>query len=254
MRHRGLCGSIVVLILLLVPGSGVRAERPSGAPPDWPEPIHDSQIYGFAQLDRLEFNEGDDGFVWDGIAWVGGDLNRFWLETEGEVSRVENEGAIEGLDLQYGRLISPYWDLQVGIGYQRAWGPGPDPDRVYLLLGVQGLAPYWFEVDANVRLSEDGDVSAGLAAEYDLLLTQRWVLQSRLETSIAFQATPAFGAGSGLTGLRLGTRLRYEIRREFAPYAGVTWNRLFGETADMARGDGFDTSTVGLVAGLRLWF
>jgi len=119
---------------------------------------------------------------------------------------------------------------------------------------VQGLAPYWFETEANLRVSEDGDVSLDAELEYDMLLTQRLILQPRFETEIAFQDVSAFEQGAGVTGLRTGLRLRYEIAREFAPYVGVTWRRDVGETANIVDAEGGDTSAVAAVFGVRAWF
>lgn len=250
------CAISVMLFLLLAPAApDVHAERPSGAPEDWPAPIHDSQIHSFVLLNRLETGQDGDAVTWDGVSWIGGDVNRLWFESEGEVVTDGEGGELEGFDVEYGRLITPFWDFQAGIGYQRSWVAGaPDAGRVYALIGVQGLAPYRFEVDLNLRVSGDGDVWGDLEAEYDVLLTQRWVLQCRLETAAALQAAEAFEMGEGLNSLRLGSRLRYEFRRELAPYVGISWKRLFAATADLARADGNGTAEVQMVAGLRLWF
>ena len=122
------------------------------------------------------------------------------------------------------------------------------------MFGVQGLAPYWFEVDAAAFVSDDGDVSARLEAEYELFLTQKLILQPRAELDFAVQDVPELGIGSGLSTAEAGLRLRYEFRREFAPYIGVSWRRAFGETADFTRADGEDVESISFVAGLRLWF
>jgi copper resistance protein B len=244
------------LLAVAFPAFGESATRPSGAPPGWPEPIDDSKIHSFVLVDQLEFWSSDeqDALRWDVLSWVGGDYNRLWVKTEGEDLTGGAGGELELFDVQYGRLIAPFWDLLTGVGYQRIWGPGSDPDRFYAVVGLQGLAPQWFEVDANLRLSEDGDLSADLEAEYDLLLTQRLILQPRFETSVALQEVEEFGVGEGFNSVRLGARLRYEIRREIAPYIGVTWNRKLGDTADLARDEGEDVEDFSLVAGIRLWF
>ena len=230
--------------------------NPSGAPAGWAEPILDSEPHAFLLFDQLEYQniEGTDAVAWDALGWYGGDYQRVWIETEGEDLGNGEGGEIERFDVQYGRLIAPFWDVQVGLGYQRAYGDGPDQDRVSAIFGLQGLAPQWFEVDANLRVSEDGDVSADLEAEYDLLLTQRWVLQPRFETEFAFQDVDEFDVASGLNSVRLSLRLRYEIRREFAPYIGVSWSRLLGDTADIARAGGEDVEETAVVAGVRFWF
>lgn len=222
----------------------------------WASPIQES-AHGRFLVDRLEyaFDDNEDTVNWEVMGWYGGDYNRLWLEGEGEDTASGGDGgAIENLDLLYGRLIAPYWEVQAGIGYQEEYGPGPDQDRTSAVVGLQGLAPYWFEVDTNLRVSEDGDASADFEAEYDLLLTQRWVLQPRLETAYAFDEVEEFGVGKGLTNVKLGLRLRYEIRREFAPYVGIHWSKKLGDTADLAEAENEDTERGSLVAGVRMWF
>lgn len=230
--------------------------NPSGAPVDWPEPILDSEPYSLVLFNQIEYriSDGVDSIGWDALAWFGGDYRRLWIETEGEDRSGAEGGEIERFDVQYGRLISPFWDLQAGIGYQLDYGPGPDNGRLSALIGIQGLAPQRFEVDANLRISEDGDVSADLEAEYEMLITQRWVLQPRFETAFAFQEVEVFEIGEGFNSARIGLRLRYEARREIAPYIGVTWSRQLGETADIARRDGSEVRETAWVVGLRAWF
>ncbi|MEX2463390.1 MAG: copper resistance protein B, partial [Balneolaceae bacterium] len=126
--------------------------------------------------------------------------------------------------------------------------------RAFGVIGIQGLAPYFFEVDGGLFVSEDGDISANFEAEYDLLFTQRLIGQPRLATSIAVQEVEEWGVGSGFNNVQLGFRLRYEIKREFAPYVGISWNRKLGETADFTRLEGGEVGTLGLVGGVRMWF
>ncbi len=231
-------------------GTGLQAQ------PGWPLPIHDNPPYAALLMDRLEYVENDnqDTLLWDAQFWYGGDINRLWIETEGEdVVSGGAGGELENFDVQYSHRFAPFWDLQAGLGYQRAYGPGPDQDRASALVGVQGLAPYWFEIDANLRLSEGVDLSADLEAEYDWLLTQRLILQPRFETSYAFNEVREFGVGQGFNAVQVGLRLRYEIRREFAPYVGVTWFRRFGDSADLSRAEGEAVDDAALVAGVRFW-
>lgn len=210
------------------------------------------QTLAMAVLDRLEYqsNEGDGLWLWDAQAWYGGDLHRLWLKTEGEY-RAER-GTTEEAELQalYSRAISPYFDLQLGYRVDLE----PDPARQFAVLGVQGLAPYWFEVDAAAFVSDDGDLSARLEAEIDLFLTQRLILQPRAEINLAAQDVSDYGIGSGVSTAEAGLRLRYEIRRRFAPYIGISWRRKFGDTADFAREAGEDRVRWSLLAGVRLWF
>ncbi|MEQ9145619.1 MAG: copper resistance protein B [Parvibaculaceae bacterium] len=210
------------------------------------------ELYSLVLVDRLEYqtNEGDDLLLWDAQGWIGGDYNKFWVKTEGEY--LFDGDAFEKAELQglYSRAIARYWDLQVGVRHDFE----PDPSRTFGVIGVQGLAPYWFEIDAAAFVSEDGDVEARIEAEYDLLITQRLIAQPRAELNFAFQDIEELGIGSGLSTAELGFRLRYEIRREIAPYIGVSWTRAVGDTADFARNEGEDVSSVSFVAGIRLWF
>lgn len=121
-------------------------------------------------------------------------------------------------------------------------------------MGVQGLAPYRFDVEATAYLNDKGTLSARFEAEHDFQLTQRLVLQPRIETEFVTSGERERGIGRGFTEVDIGLRLRYEIRRQFAPYIGVSWNRKFGETADFARQDNERTTTTAIVAGLRVWF
>lgn len=201
--------------------------------------------------DRLEWQDtGDDGtLLWDVQGWYGGDVNKLYIKTEGEFSVEEDE--LEGAEIQalYSRAISPFWDVQAGIRYDLE-----PKGRTYAALGVQGLAPYWFEVDAATFLSTEGELSATIEAEYELRFTQRLTLQPRIEAEFSAQDVPELGIGSGLVGIEPGVRLRYEIRREFAPYVGVEWQKQFGDTADFTRAEGGDPDKFVGVIGLRAWF
>lgn len=211
---------------------------------------HGASIISMIALDRLEYrsNEGNPASVWEATAWIGGDINRIWLETEGE--HLSSQGETEKFELQalYGRAIHPFWDVRVGVRHNVE----TNPSRTYLTAGLQGLAPYWFEVDGALFVSNKGDVSATLEAEYELRLTQRLMLQPSMELSAALTDDEESGVGSGLSAAEFGVRLRYEIRRQFAPYIGVTWARHFGDTADL-QSDHEDTTT-SFVAGIRMWF
>ncbi|NVD44991.1 copper resistance protein B [Qipengyuania atrilutea] len=201
-------------------------------------------------LDRFEyrFRGGEDGFLWDGDAWYGGDLNRVWLESEGEG---DFEGGVEDADvaLLYGRAISPWFDLQAGVRQDLT-----GPKRTYLDLGIQGLAPYLFEVEADVYVSNKGDVTATAEVELDQRITQRLVIQPRAEVSLSAQDVPELGIGAGLDTIEAGVRLRYEIAREFAPYIGIEQEWKTGGSADYARDAGEDPSATNYVLGVHFWF
>jgi copper resistance protein B len=202
-------------------------------------------------LDRSEarIGQGRDGYAWDWEAWAGGDYDRLWLKTEGEGAF---RGPLEAAEVQalYSRAIDPWFNLQAGLRTDFR----PRPQRAHLVLGVQGLAPYWFEVDLAAFLSNKGDLTARFEAEYDQRLTNRLILQPRLELDLSAQRIPALGIGPGLSSAEAGLRLRYEIKREFAPYIGVEYQRRFGETADFARAAGERTGGWAALIGLRSWF
>lgn len=216
------------------------------------KPVMDSMTHSKFLLDQFEhaFAEPSDALHFNFLGWIGGDYNRLWLKSEGEK---RYSGALEDTDVQvlYGRLISPFWDFQGGARYFRA-RPGA-PSRGSAVIGVQGLAPYWFEVEAAAFISHKGEVSSRLEAEYDLRLTQRLIAQPRAEVNLAVQSVRELGIGRGFNDGEFGLRLRYEIRREFAPYAGIVWTSRFGQTADFARREGEPVRNLGLVLGIRMW-
>ena len=210
------------------------------------------QVFYFLQADRLEVqsNEGRGLSLFEAQGWVGGDYQRFWFKTEGEYAE---GGELEEAEIQglYSKAISPFFDFQAGVRQDLA----PGTRRTFGVVGVQGLAPYWFEIDAALFVSHEGDVSARFESEYDLRLTQRLIFQQRAELNFAVQDVEALAIGSGLSTVELGGRLRYELKREFAPYVGISWTRAVGRTADYWRREGTGSpNSASLVAGLRLWF
>jgi copper resistance protein B len=188
------------------------------------------------------------GYRWDGQAWIGGDLNRFVLKSEGEGSRRDGLEAAEVQGL-YSRAIGPYFNLQGGVRQDVA-----PLGRTYATVGFEGLAPYWFDVSGALFLSTKGELLARVEGAYDLRLTQRLILQPRAELNFAAQDTPETRTGSGLSNAEVGLRLRYEVTREFAPYVGVSWDRKVGKTAGYARARGEDIGGAVFVAGVRAWF
>jgi copper resistance protein B len=212
---------------------------------------HGNVITHMVLVDLLEtrIRDGKDGYAWSGQAWYGGDINRLWIKTEGEGSFGESPESAE-VQALYSRAIDPWFNLQAGVRYDFR----PDPERAYLVLGVQGLARYWFEVDGALFVSEKGDLSARFEAEYDQRITQKLILQPRIEFDLAAQDVPELGIGSGLTKAGAGLRLRYEFVPEFAPYVGVEYERAFGDTADFARAAGEKAGGWAFLIGLRSWF
>ncbi|MES2834296.1 MAG: copper resistance protein B [Pseudomonadota bacterium] len=202
-------------------------------------------------LDRLEATSGDndEGYAWDAQGWTGGDINRFWWKSEGEGAF---GGEVEEAEIQalYSRAFRPFFDFQTGLRQTYR----PEGDRTDLVVGVQGLAPYWFEIDAAAFLSSKGELTARVEAEYDQRITNRWIVQPRAEVVLSAEDIPELRIGSGLSSLQIGARLRYEFRKEFAPYVGVEWTKNFGNTADFLEADGRRSEATRLVIGFRAWF
>ena len=206
---------------------------------------------GAVMIDQMEATSvgGEKGYAWDAQGWYGGDIHRFWWKSEGEG---EFGGELEEAEVQalYSRAFTPYFDFQTGLRQTYR----PEGDRTDLVVGVQGLAPYWFEVDAAAFLSNKGELTARAEVEYDQRITQRLILQPRAEVNLSAEDIPELGTGAGLSTLQVGARLRYEIRREFAPYVGVEWTRSYGATRDFAEARGRSAEDTRVVVGIRAWF
>lgn len=200
-------------------------------------------------LAELKFSNGHEGYKFESEAWFGGDVDRLVVKVDGEGNFGEPFEGVEAKAL-YSRAIDPYFNLQAGVRQDAVAGP----DRTHAMIGIEGLAPYWFEVDGYLYLSTKGEVRASASAEYDQRITQRLILQPKVELDLSAQDIPAIGIGSGLTGAEFGLRLRYEIVREFAPYVGVVHETKAGRTADFARAAGEGVSSTQFVAGIRAWF
>jgi copper resistance protein B len=202
-------------------------------------------------IDQLEasFGDGEEGYALDAQGWTGGDINRFWWKSEVEG---DFDGEVEEAEVQalYSRAFRPFFDFQTGLRQTYR----PEGDRTDLVVGIQGLAPYWFEVDAAAFLSNKGELTARAEAEYDQRITNRWIVQPRAEVVLSAEDIPELRIGSGLSTLQIGARLRYEFRKEFAPYVGVEWTKSFGNTADFLEADGRSSEDTRLVVGIRAWF
>jgi copper resistance protein B len=267
MDHSGMDMSDMDHGAMAMPGMQAPADLPADAAPRTPipavtgadraaafmplgagHPAHDKRSNSFWLVDRLEVADTAKSGGWEGLAWIGGDVHRTWLRTEGDVE----DGRVEqgNLEVLYGRSVTPWWDLVAGVRQD----VGEGPDRTWAAFGVQGLAPYKFEVEATAYISGSGRTAATLEAEYDTLLTNRLILQWQGEANLYRKSDPARGLGSGLSTVEAGARLRYEITRRFAPYIGVEVERAFGETARLRRDDGFDATDTRVVAGIRFWF
>ena len=202
-------------------------------------------------IDQFEtrVREGRDGYFLNAEGWYGGDIDKLWLksEVEGEFGASPEQAELQAL---WSHAIDPWFDLQAGLRYDIF----PDSGTAHLVLGIQGLAPYWIEVDAAVFLSTRGDVTARVEAEHDMRIMRRLILQPRAEFDFALQDVPREGLGSGLSTAELGLRLRYEIEPNFAPYVGVAYDRAFGDTRKFLRREDEDLGGFSFVAGIRAWF
>lgn len=254
------------------PATGTNLPAGNAPPPPLPTNFYADRAYSNAAMDRARAREmrkeggqlfyqvlfnlaeyqvrnGRDGYRWDGEAWLGWDINRLVLKSEGEGTLRRGVDSAE-LQALYNHAIGPYFNLQAGLRHDFA----PSPTRTYATIGVEGLAPYMSEVEAALFLSTKGELLARAEGWYDEHITQRLILQPRVELNFAAQDIPEDRIGAGLTDAELGLRLRYEILREFAPYVGVSYQAQAGRTATFARRAGEDTRSTALVLGIRTWF
>lgn len=225
------------------------ADRQAAFPDVHGHTVHDNAVNYFVLFDQFEGQAGDGpgGFSWDTKGWVGRDRHRLWFRAEGERAGGRFEQA--QTNLLYGRAIARWWDVMAGVRLDTL----PDTPRTALAFGVQGLAPYWFEVEASTYVEFSGRTHVRIETEYDLLLTNRLVLQPLGEFEVYGRADPERGIAAGLSTGEVGLRLRYEVRRELAPYVGVVWHRKFFGTADYARAAGERTGGARLAVGVRFW-
>lgn len=214
------------------------------------EHMHEDSLAGMLRADQFEWQHrpGGDALKWDFTGWLGYDMSRVWLRDEGE--HVSGEAADNRVELLWGEPVSAWWDFVAGA---RA-DTGSGPTRGYAAIGLQGLAPQWFHVEVTAYLGEGGQVGLRLQCDYDWLLTNRAILSARAQGAAWSDDDERAGIGSGLSEVTAGLRLRYEFRRELAPYAGIEWTSLYGDTADRARAAGEEVRETRVVAGLRFWF
>lgn len=245
-----------------LPCAAVRAETP---PADARDPHEYAESYDFARLprphahqhsfgmlrfDRFEraIRSGPDATLYDLHGWYGGSYDRAVIKAEGEYARGKLHEA--RTELLWSHAIAPFWDSQLGVRHDDGTGPG----RTWLAFGIAGLAPYWFDVEATAYLGTAGRTALRLAAGYELLLTQRLILQPRVEANFHGRRDDALDRGTGLSDAVAGLRLRYEINRQFAPYFGVERSGKIGNSAGLVRAAGGKTLETRWVAGVRFWF
>ena len=212
--------------------------------------MDDAAAFGKLLADQFEWRHGDgaDGPAWDIQGWYGTDYNKLWVKTEGvRLGSVTEDGRAE---LLWDRIFSRWWSAQAGVRHD--FGQGPS--RNWLALGVEGLAPYFFQIEATGYVGDAGRTAARFRAEYELLFSQRLILQPEFEVNAYGKDDPERHIGAGFSDLQLGLRLRYEIWREFAPYFGVAWFHSLGKTADLVRASGEHPSALQVVGGFRFWF
>jgi copper resistance protein B len=225
------------------------ADRVAARKPDAAHPAHDNTLQSFVLVDRLEAFDGDhSGQQWSARAWMGHDLDKLWVRTEGE--RTQGRTTASDVEVLYGRAVAPWWDVLVGLRHD--FKPGAAQD--FLALGVTGMAPYKIEVQATAFAGQGGQFGTRLEFEYEALLTNRLILQPLIEVEAWGHDDPQRGIGSGLSQVEAGLRLRYEVTRQFAPYVGLVREWRFGGTADQLRAEGEPANDTRVVAGIRAWF
>ena len=249
-----LCGAAAAGAQQAPPSGHVPPDPPAQAMPEMSDAqmadvmqMHEDAALGMFKLDQFEHALGNGRAAWEGEAWYGRDFDKVWLRSEGEHDAGRNELRTE---LFWDHAFASFWDWQLGVRHDSGSGPA----REWAAFGVQGIAPYWFDVEATAYVGERGRGAARLRAEYEVLLTQKLIVQAEGEANLYTRSDPQRETGSGLSDLSFGLRLRYEIRREFAPYLGLVRRQRFGAAADFARAAGHDRNDTELVAGVRLWF
>jgi copper resistance protein B len=222
----------------------------AGEPMGMTDHMDDDPWQSMVLLDQLEWQDAEEGgaLAWDLEAWAGGDNNRILLRAEGE--RVDGETEENRLELLWWRPLTSRWDLVAGLRQDLE----PESARTYAALGVQGLAPGWIHVEATAYFGERGQSGVALKAGPELLLTNRLILAPQVELEAWGRDDEVNGLGNGLSRVTAGARMRYEIRREFAPYLGLEWAGKLGDTGDLAREAGESVRDARWVAGLRVWF
>ncbi len=225
------------------------ADRRAAFPDVHGHAAHDNGVYSYILFDQMEWQRsgGTDGVAWDSRGWVGRDLDRLWFRTEGRGA----DGRVDDAEAHvlYGRAIARWWDVVAGVrqdvrpGSPQTWGA----------VGIQGLAPYWFQLAVTAYVGPSARTNVRVEAEYELLLTNRLILKPLVDVELRSQTDRDRGVGAGLSSADIGVRLRYEVRRELAPYVGIVWSRRFFGTADLARTRGAVVGEVRFVSGLRVW-
>jgi copper resistance protein B len=240
----------------LPPVGGARTLANPAPEQDFPEPVSDDEAYGSALVDVLEFRPGRGGgdVRWDLEGRYGTDYDRLWYKSEGERDTAFKADYDIDVQLLYGRLIHPYFDLQVGVRVETQSFRDSNVTRPQAVIGLEGLLPYFIELESAIFVDTRGNVSARASLTREFLFTNRLILQARFEANAAVQEVERFTTGRGLNNIEAGLRLRYEFSRQFAPYVGVSFDRSFSQTAHFVREEGGDPSQIRFVVGVRLLF
>ena len=254
-------GALAALLLVLTSGALAQDEHVAPDPPQthlhdmtYDEMVEmmgmdDRALFGKMMLNRLESRDAEaTTYEWDAAAWYGGDFNKLWFATQGE--HVDGSVTDARVELLWDRILTAWWSTRLGL--REDFGEGPTRD--WIAFGVAGLAPGFFDLEAMAFVGDSGRTALRLSADYDLLITQRLVLQPQAEVNLYGSDDPERLIGAGVSDLEIGLRLRYEFSREFAPYLGVSWAKRFGDSADLAQAAGVDPDELSWVAGLRVWF
>ena len=249
--------TLIATFVALATGASAQAPTtvaepmPGMTPVETVQPVHDQEIFTHVIFSQLEgrFNGANSEFRWEGQGWAGTDYNKLWIKSEGTL---QGNGTLDDGQHQflYSRAITTYFDLQGGLRSDL----DSRPTRNWGAFGIQGLAPYFFDLELTGFASSEGHLAAKLEASYDLLLTQRLILQPQIELNLYSKADPARLVGAGFSDIDTGLRLSYEFSRNFAPYLGVVYEGKFGQSASYARRSGESTGDFRLAFGLRLWF
>lgn len=206
--------------------------------------MEDDPLLTMFVMDRFEvLDNSENTRVWEGSFWIGYDLNKLYLYSDGEATADGLETSQN--ELVYSRAIAPFWDAQIGLVYDK----NADASRTWGEVAISGLAPYYFETRVALLFNAEGNIGLRLDAEYEILFTQKLILTPSLEADFYTKDDPKMSLGSGLSNIEAGLRLRYEIRREFAPYIGITWEKTFGNTRDFNPID-----ETNFLVGVRFWF
>jgi copper resistance protein B len=250
------CGAVALGAILLVAAGaatdGATAQTP-GADPNsaapFGSPVDDQRVFVHGILDQFEGRFGNETSLrWDGEAWAGTDSDRLWLKSEGELNGDKLSGGQH--EALYDRPINTYFDLQSGLRGDFDSRTG----RMWAAFGIEGLAQYFFHISATAYASSSGHYAARVFGSYELLLTQRLILQPELEIDLYTKDDPGRSIGSGFSDIDTGLRLRYEITRKLAPYLGISYEKKLAGTADFLRAARERSESLRFVAGVRSWF